>query len=94
VQFEWDPEKAKLNWKKHGVAFREAPTVFLDPLSMTFEDSSHSLGERRYLTIGISSRGRLLVVAHTEREEAIRILSARLATAHERKRHEHQGEKS
>ena len=94
MQFEWDPEKAKLNWKKHGVAFREALTVFLDPLAVTFEDSAHSIGERRYLTIGASSRGRLLVVAHTERGEAIRILSARLATAHERKRHEQQGQKS
>jgi uncharacterized protein len=90
MQFEWDPGKATLNWKKHGITFREAQTVFLDPLSVTFEDSAHSIGERRYLTIGASWRHRLLVVAHTEREEAIRIMSARLATTHERKRHEQQ----
>jgi len=88
MQFEWDPEKAKLNLKKHGVSFEEVVTAFYDPLSATFDDPDHSVGEYRYITIGLSSRDRLLVVAHTERGKILRIISARLATAHERKRHE------
>jgi len=88
MQFEWDPKKARQNIKKHGVSFDEAVTVFYDPLSATFDDPDHSVGEHRYITIGFSSRGLLLVVAHTERKKKIRIISARLATAHERKKHE------
>ncbi|MBL7176119.1 MAG: BrnT family toxin [Desulfobacteraceae bacterium] len=88
MQFEWDPEKAKLNLKKHGVSFEEVVTAFYDPLSATFDDPDHSVGEYRYMTIGLSSRNRLLVVAHIERGKILRIISARLATAHERKRHE------
>ncbi len=88
MQFEWDPEKAKRNLKKHGVSFEEAVTVFYDPLSATFDDPDHSVGEYRYITIGLSSRDRLLVVAHAKRGEILRIISARIATAHERKRHE------
>jgi uncharacterized DUF497 family protein len=88
VLFEWDPEKAKQNFKKHGISFEEAVTAFYDPLSATFDDPDHSLGEYRYITIGLSSRGRLLVVAHAERGEGLRIISARPATAQERKRHE------
>jgi uncharacterized DUF497 family protein len=88
VKFEWDPQKAEQNQKKHGISFEEASTVFFDPLSATFDDPDHSVGEDRYVTIGVSSRERLIVAAHTEREDAIRLLSARLATAHERKRHE------
>ena len=88
MQFEWDPEKAKLNRKKHKVAFEEAVTVFYDPLSATFDDADHSVGERRLITVGFSSQGRLLVVSHTDRGEALRVISARRATAHERKRHE------
>ena len=91
VQFEWDPKKAKRNLKKHGVSFEEGVTVFYDPLSATFDDPDHSLGELRYITIGLSSRDRLLVVAHAERGEVLRIISARPATAYERKRHERQG---
>lgn len=90
VQFEWDPKKAKRNLKKHGVSFEEGVTVFYDPLSATFDDPDHSLGELRYITIGLSSRDRLLVVAHAERGEILRIISARPATAYERKRHERQ----
>lgn len=90
MQFEWDPEKAKRNVKKHGVSFEEAVTVFYDPLSATFEDPDHSVGEHRYITVGLSSRDRLLVVAHAERGEILRIINARSATAHERKRHERQ----
>ena len=88
MRFEWDPEKAKQNLKKHGVSFEEALTVFYDPLSATFDDPDHSVDEYREITVGSSSRERLLVVAHTEREASIRIISARPATAHERKKHE------
>ena len=88
MRFEWDPEKAKKNLKKHRVSFEEAATVFYDPLSATFDDPDHSLGEYRYIIIGLSSRDRLLIVAHAASGESIRIISARPATAHERKRHE------
>jgi len=88
LRFEWDPQKAKRNLKKHGVPFEEAVTVFYDPLSATFEDPEHSTGEYRFVTVGASSQGRLIVVAHTEREDALRIISARPATAHEKRRHE------
>lgn len=88
MRFEWDPEKAKANLKKHGVSFDEAATAFYDPLSATFDDPDHSDDEERVMTVGISSRGRLLVIAHTERGNTIRIINARTATPHERKRHE------
>jgi uncharacterized DUF497 family protein len=88
MQFEWDPEKAQANRRKHRVSFEEAVTVFYDPLSATFDDHGHSVGEQRLITIGFSSRGRLLVVSHTERGEVLRVISARPATAHERKKHE------
>lgn len=88
MRFEWDPKKSKRNLEKHGVSFEEAVTVFYDPLSATFDDPDHSVGEYRYITIGLSSRDRLLFTAHAERGESIRIISARPATAHERKRHE------
>ena len=88
MEFEWDPEKAKKNHKKHGVHFEEASTVFYDALSATFDDRDHSIGEHRLITVGFSSIGRLLVVSHTERGKTIRIISARPATARERTRHE------
>jgi uncharacterized DUF497 family protein len=88
MQFEWDPGKARRNLRKHGVSFDEAVTAFYDPLSATFDDPDHSIGEQRYITVGFSSQNRLLIVGHTERGEAVRIISARLATTHERKRHE------
>ncbi len=88
MRFEWDPKKAKRNLKKHAVSFDEAVTVFYDPLSATFDDSGHSVDEYRYITIGFSSLDRLLVVGHSERGGNLRIINARLATAHERKRHE------
>jgi uncharacterized protein len=90
VQFEWDKEKNKRNIKKHGISFEEVVTVFYDPLSATLDDPNHSIGEYRFITIGLSSYGRLFVVSHTERGNTIRIISARLATAHERRRHEKQ----
>jgi len=88
MQFDWDRGKAERNRKKHRVSFDEAVTVFYDPLAATFDDPDHSVGERRLVTVGRSSRGRLLVVAHIERGESVRIISARLTTARERKRHE------
>ena len=93
MRFEWDPKKAKRNVSKHGVSFDEAVTAFYDPLSATFDDSDHSDDEQRYITIGFSSQGRLLVIGHTERGKVVRIISARRATAYERKRHEEQEKK-
>ncbi|OGW17141.1 MAG: hypothetical protein A3G93_09545 [Nitrospinae bacterium RIFCSPLOWO2_12_FULL_45_22] len=88
MKFEWDRNKEKLNIKKHTISFDEAVTVFYDPLSATFADPDHSIEEDRLVTIGYSSQGRLFVVSHTERGDAIRIISARPATVSERKRHE------
>lgn len=88
MQFEYDPKKAKSNVKKHGVTFEEAVTVFYDPLAATFADPDHSGGELRFVTIGHSSRNRLLVVSHADRGEFLRIISARPATGLERRRHE------
>ena len=90
MQFKWDPAKAKLNFKKHKIHFEEAVTVFYDPLSATFNDADHSIKEQRFITIGFSSQDRLLVVSHTERGADLRIISARRATAHERKKHENE----
>ncbi|OGP77643.1 MAG: hypothetical protein A2V86_06485 [Deltaproteobacteria bacterium RBG_16_49_23] len=90
MRFEWDPEKAKRNLKKHGVSFDEAVAIFYDPLSATFDDPDHSDDEQRYITIGFSSQRRLLVVGHTERGGIVRIINARPATPHERKKHEEQ----
>ena len=88
MQFQWDREKAIKNLRKHKVSFDEAMTVFYDPLSATFDDPDHSISEQRCITIGYSSRSRLLLVSYREREKTIRIISARFATAEERKRHE------
>jgi uncharacterized DUF497 family protein len=83
VHFEWDRAKAAANLRKHRVSFPEASTALQDPLSMTFPDAA-SEGEQRFVTIGISALGHLLVVAHTERGETIRLISARRATRRER----------
>lgn len=85
LQFEWDPEKAKANLKKHGVDFEEASTIFKDPQFVSFVDEEHSADEERYITIGLSSMVRLLMAAHTERKKRIRIISARKATKNEEK---------
>ena len=77
MRFEWNALKAAGNLRKHGVSFDEAASAFFDPLSATGDDPDHSLAERRFVTFGMSSSGRLLVVAHTERNEAIRIITAR-----------------
>ncbi|PYT10974.1 MAG: hypothetical protein DMF51_16770 [Acidobacteria bacterium] len=86
--FEWDPEKARTNVRAHRVGFEEAATVFGDPLSMTIQDPLHSTGEHRFIIVGRSRRGRLLVVAYTERGDRIRIISARLAARRERRQYE------
>lgn len=88
MHFERDGAKAERNRRKHGVTFDEALTVLYDPLSITFDDPDHSIDERRQVTVGYSSHDRLLIVSHAESGETIRIISARLATASERKRHE------
>jgi len=88
MHFEWDRAKADANRRKHKVTFDEAVGVFYDPLSATFPDPDSLRTEERLVTVGQSSRRRLLVVVHTEQGETIRVISARLATAHERKRHE------
>lgn len=88
ADFEWDPAKADLNRRKHGVTFQEAVTAFHDPLSTTIDDPAHSAAEQRYVLLGLSERGRLLVVMHTERANMVRIISARLADSGERRRYE------
>lgn len=88
MDFEWDPKKATVNVKKHGVSFEEAVTVFGDPLALTFLDPDHSENENRALTFGMSNTHRLLVVAHTSRDAKTRIINARLITKHERKIYE------
>ena len=86
--FQWDPAKALGNVRKHGVAFEEATTVFGDPLSLTIPDPGHPVGEQRFVTLGESNQGRLLAVAHAERGDVIRIISARVAAPRERRDHE------
>jgi uncharacterized protein len=88
LKFEWDPAKAKANQRKHQVDFKEAATVFRDPMSITFYDPDHSQEEDRFMTAGFSTKGRLLMVAHTERRDQIRIISARELTRVERKAYE------
>ena len=88
MEFEWDPEKAAANLKSHGVEFSEAMTVFGDPLELTIPDPDRSEGELRFLSMGLSTAGRLLVVAYTERERRTRIINAREATRKERKQYE------
>jgi hypothetical protein len=88
VQFEWHPEKAHENLIKHGISFDEAATVFGDPLALTIDDPDHSQEERRLLTTGVSPRQRLIIVAHTDRDGRVRIISARDVTPAERKQYE------
>ena len=86
--FEWDERKAHANLKKHKVSFEEASTVFGDPLSLTIDDPVHSEEESRFVTVGKSITGRVLIVVHSDRGEYIRIISARKATRLERKQYE------
>jgi uncharacterized DUF497 family protein len=86
--FEWDEEKAKENLRKHQVSFEEAKTVFNDPFSITIPDPQHSADEYRYIDVGCSSKGQILVVVYTERQPNIRIISCRRATKSERRVYE------
>ena len=88
LSFEWDEEKAKANLKKHKVGFDEAATVFTEPYSITIHDPDHSADKQRYIDIGTSDKGRVLVVVYTERGSHIRIVSCRKATSSERKLYE------
>jgi uncharacterized DUF497 family protein len=83
VVYEWDSGKAAGNLKKHRVTFAEAAMVFLDPLATTYQDPDHSEGEQPYITIGESTRGRVIMVAHLDRGDRVRIISARMATRKE-----------
>ncbi|WKZ46048.1 MAG: BrnT family toxin [Anaerolineales bacterium] len=92
MDFEWDPRKTETNLQKHGVSFTEAGTIFGNELAVTVPDPDHSKNEERYITIGWSSRGRLLMVSHTDREDRIRIISARELTKAERKTYEEENQ--
>jgi hypothetical protein len=88
LTFEWDANKARTNLAKHGISFEEASTVFGDPHSLTIPDPAHSAVENRFVIIGASHRGKLIVVVHTERSDNIRIISARVASRPERQNYE------
>ena len=88
LRFEWDQRKAASNLRAHGVSFGEATTVFSDPLSVTISDPDHSAAEVRFVDVGLSQLGRLLVISYTERGDRIRLISARLASQNERRKYE------
>lgn len=88
MQFEWDAAKAATNVLKHGVDFDEASTVFADDLAATGRDPDHSINEARFLTFGLSGKGRVLAVSHTDRSGMVRIISARVATRKEKQIYE------
>ena len=88
LDFEWDKAKASANLRKHGVSFEEAATVFADELSLTIPDPDHSQAEARFILLGTSYLGKMLVVVHTERGDSIRIISARPASRRERQQYE------
>lgn len=88
MRFSWDPAKASSNFRKHGVAFDEAATVFLDPLSRIHDDPDHSIGEYREIIVGHSAAGRLLLVSFTERADVVRIINARRPDTRERQDYE------
>ncbi len=88
MEFTWDDKKAEINYKKYGVTFQEAATIFGDPLSITYDDPDHSTDEFRLITFGLSRFNRLLVISHAERENKMRIISARQMTKKEKKIYE------
>ncbi len=88
--FEWDENKSRENERKHGISFEEAKAIFNDPFAITVYDPDHSINEDRYIDLGLSSKGRFLVVAYTERGSRIRLISSREATRRERRDYEGQ----
>ena len=94
MNFEWDPQKDAVNQRKHGIDFRQASTVFGDQFALTISDPDHSVEEQRFLTTGYSSSQRLIMVAHTDSEDRIRIISARDVTPAERRMYEQNDEKT
>ena len=88
LTFEWDANKARANLVKHVVSFQEATTVFGDPVSVTIPDPAHSQAESRFIILGRSHSGRILVAVHAERGDNVRIISARPASRRERKQYE------
>lgn len=88
LNFEWDEQKARENYRRHRASFEEGVTVFGDPFSITIADPDHSANEQRYIDIGTSEKGRALVVSYTQRGGSIRIISCRKATRNERGRYE------
>jgi uncharacterized DUF497 family protein len=88
VIYEWDPKKAKANVRKHRVSFEEAATVFLDPLAVTYPDPDHSGDELREITVGHSTKQRVIFLYHTQRHGRTRIIGARKATPNERRQYE------
>lgn len=88
LEFEWNPDKAIANRQKHGVPFEEAVSVFRDEFGATFSDPDHSDDEERAITVGMSNLGRLILVSHTDRNDRIRIISARELTRYERRQYE------
>ena len=86
--YEWDATKAKANLRKHGVSFEDAAMVFLDPLALTYPDPNHSSREDREIPIGYSTSHQVVFVSHCQRENGVRIISARKATRRERKQYE------
>jgi uncharacterized protein len=89
---EWDPDKARTNRRKHGISFEEAATIFADPLSLTIPDPGHSIGEMRFLDLGLSRSGRLPAISYAERGGRIRLITARLASRRERVGYEAAGD--
>jgi uncharacterized protein len=89
MDFEWNPQKAEINSKKHGVSFEEASSVFGDMLSVTYPDPKHSINEERFIMIGLSDKQRVLVISHIYRGETVRIISARSATKLEQRFYEY-----
>jgi len=88
IEFEWDPDKAQRNLRRHQIAFEEAVTVFDDEFALIFEDEVHSFDEPRDILIGYSNHAHLLTVIFTERGQVVRLISARQATRNEKKRYE------
>ena len=88
IEFEWNSKKDRANLKKHGVSFEEAKTIFNDPHVITFHDPDHSEMENRFLSAGVSEKGRFLTISHTDRDEKVRIINARRTTKKEKSAYE------